>query len=240
MARTIHSSKLVELGNSGYEIVADEPDIRKWKVTNADGKILGIVDELLVDRELHKVRYIVLSIQGKPLNIVSRKVLIPIGIAELDPVDDIVILPTVTLEHLATLPEYRKGKLTIGTERRIRNIFVPSSIPADYDVNAADDAFYDNEQFDDRNLYSRKKKLNRTRGPMIQERDRVPKSGLAPFEEGVIQVTEKSEVPVVTKEPRVVEEVSINKEVRERDEKIKDSVRQTEVEVERLDKTRTP
>jgi len=81
-------SRLVELGNSGYEIVADEPDIRKWKVTNADRKLLGVVDELLVDRELHKVRYIVLGLHGKPLNLLSRKVLIPIGIAELDQVDE--------------------------------------------------------------------------------------------------------------------------------------------------------
>ena len=90
-SKTIRSSKLVELSNSGYEIVADEPDIRKWKVTNADGKILGVVDELLVDKQLHKVRYIVLNLQGKPLNLLSRKILIPIGIAELDPIDDTVI-----------------------------------------------------------------------------------------------------------------------------------------------------
>ena len=156
--KNIRSSKLVELTNSGYEIVADEPDIRKWKVTNADGKILGVVDELLVDRPLHKIRYIVLNLHGKPLNLVSRKVLIPIGIAKLDPVEDVVILPTVTLEHLATLPEHRRGKLTIGTERKIRNVFVPASIPGDYDINAADDAFYEHEEFDDRNLYSSRKK----------------------------------------------------------------------------------
>ena len=154
--RNIRYSKLVELSNSGYEIVADEPDIRKWKVVNADRKILGVVDELLVDRALHKVRYIVLNLHGKPLNLIPRKILIPIGIAQLDSIEDLVILPTVTLEHLATLPEYKKGKLTITTERKIRHVFSPAT--AEVDDSLTDDAFYDDEYFNDSHLYSTRKK----------------------------------------------------------------------------------
>jgi sporulation protein YlmC with PRC-barrel domain len=238
--RNIHYSKLVELGNSGYEIVADEPDIRKWRVTNANGKVLGVVDELLVDRQLNKVRYIVLDMQGKPLNLLSRKILIPIGIAQLDRVDDIVILPTITLEHLATLPTYKKGKLAFETERKIRNVFAASNAQADYNNDVADDTFYQDEYFDDRNFYeSRKKKFNRNERDVVNN-DRDTKEErreerFAPFKEDVMEITEQSEVPVVTKEARVVEEVSVNKDVTERDEKIKDSVRHNEVEVESLD-----
>ncbi len=155
--KKIRYSKLVELGNSGYEIVADEPDIRKWKVRNAAGKYLGVVEELLVDRELNKIRYIVLNIEGKPLNLLSRKVLIPIGIAELDRMDDVVILPAITIEHLATLPAYKRGKLSIETERKIRAIFTRSNVPGEYDESITDDAFYEHEHFNDGNLYSRKK-----------------------------------------------------------------------------------
>jgi hypothetical protein len=234
--RNIRYSKLVELGNSGYEIVADEPDIRKWKVTNGNGKILGVVDELLVDRQVNKVRYIVLDMQGKPLNLLSRKILIPIGIAQLDRVDDIVILPTITIEHLATLPTYKKGKLAFETERKIRNVFAPSNAQVDYNDDIADETFYQDDYFDDRNFYeSRKKKLNRNDSDAVNNRERK-EEGLAPFREGVVEITEQSEVPVVNKQTRVVEEVSVNKDVTERDEKIKDSVRLNEVEVERLDK----
>lgn len=145
-----HDSKLIELGKSGYEIVAGEPDIRKWKVINANRKVLGVVDELLIDNQLKKVRYIVLDLQGKPLNLLSRKVLIPIGVAEFDTMEDLVVLPTITLEHLATLPEYKSGKLTLDTERKIRNVFIPSTPDAvNYENNLSDD-FYDNEYFDDR------------------------------------------------------------------------------------------
>jgi len=233
--RNIRYSKLVELGNSGYEIVADEPDIRKWKVTNANGKVLGVVDELLVDRQVNKVRYIILDMQGKPLNLLSRKILIPIGIAQLDRVDDIVILPTITIEHLATLPTYKKGKLAFETERKIRNVFAPSNAQVDYNDDIADETFYQDDYFDDRNFYeSRKKKLSRNDHEAVNERER--EEGLAPFREGAVEITEQSEVPVVNKQTRVVEEVSVNKDVTERDEKIKDSVRRNEVEVERLDK----
>jgi stress response protein YsnF len=64
--------------------------------------------------------------------------------------------------------------------------------------------------------------------------DRRPNEEFRPFKEGTVEVTEKSEVPVVTKEPRIVEEVSVNKQVRDRDETVQDSVRRTEVEVEKL------
>jgi len=56
------------------------------------------------------------------------------------------------------------------------------------------------------------------------------------FREGEIEVTEHGEVPVVSKEARVVEEVSLGKEVEEREETIRDTVRSTEVEVENLNK----
>ena len=55
------------------------------------------------------------------------------------------------------------------------------------------------------------------------------------FREGEIEVRERSEVPVVNKEARVVEEINLRKDVRERDETVRDSVRTTEVEVENLE-----
>ena len=233
-------SKLVELGNSGYEIVSDEPDIRNWKVVNGNGKLLGVVNELLVDRQLNKIRYIVLGLNGKPLNLVSRKILIPIGIADLDEMDDLVILPNIGIEHLATLPDYRKGKLTLDSERKIRNIFL--NTPDDYNDGIEGDAFYEHEQFNDSNLLKRKKKYETRSNTLTEEnapvRDHTSNNGLKPFREGVIEITENSEVPVVTKETRVVEEVSLNKEVREYDEKVKDTVRSTELDIEDLNDDR--
>lgn len=57
------------------------------------------------------------------------------------------------------------------------------------------------------------------------------------FQEGQIELTEHAEVPVVAKTANVVEEISIGKQVTERDEVIRDTVRSTEVDVENLAKT---
>ncbi len=54
------------------------------------------------------------------------------------------------------------------------------------------------------------------------------------FKEGEVELVERAEVPVVGKEARVVEEVSLGKQVEERDETIRDTVRKTEVDVENL------
>ena len=240
--KKIRYSKLIELSNSGYEIVAGEPDIRKWKVRNATGKYLGVVDELLVDRQLNKIRYIVLNLEGKPLNLLPRKLLIPIGIAEFDEMDDVVILPGITIEHLATLPTYKKSKLSIETERKIGTIFSRSNVSEDCDENdnGTDDVFYEHEHFNERNLHSRKKNFERPGNDLIGQGNPVntdpSKQVLAPFQEGVIEITEHSEVPVVSKEARVVEEISVNKDVTEHNEKVKDSVRKTEVEIENLNR----
>ena len=56
----------------------------------------------------------------------------------------------------------------------------------------------------------------------------------AAFKEGTTEMIETAEVPVVAKEARVVEEVSLGKEASERSETIRDTVRKTEVDVEDL------
>jgi len=63
-----------------------------------------------------------------------------------------------------------------------------------------------------------------------------PASGaeLNTFKEGTIEVTETDEEAVVAKQARVVEEVVVRKDVEERTEKVRDTVRRTDVEVEQL------
>ncbi len=54
------------------------------------------------------------------------------------------------------------------------------------------------------------------------------------FKEGTVTMTETAEVPVVQKSARVVEEVSIGKKAKEHTETIKENVRETKVDVERV------
>jgi len=55
------------------------------------------------------------------------------------------------------------------------------------------------------------------------------------FRERTIEATETAEEAVVAKEARVVEEVVVNKDVAERTETVRDTVRRTDVDVERTD-----
>ena len=64
--------------------------------------------------------------------------------------------------------------------------------------------------------------------------DRAITGADATFKEGTIEVTETSEVPVVTKEARVVEEVVVGKTATDRVETVRDTVRRTDVDVEQI------
>lgn len=57
------------------------------------------------------------------------------------------------------------------------------------------------------------------------------------FQEGTIEVREQAEMPVVSKTARVVEEVRLEKDVEERDETIRETLRGTDVDVENLSST---
>jgi uncharacterized protein (TIGR02271 family) len=59
------------------------------------------------------------------------------------------------------------------------------------------------------------------------------------FKEGDVTLTESAERAVVAKEAHVVEEVSLGKEVTEREQVIHDTVRNTEVDVEQIPSTTT-
>jgi uncharacterized protein (TIGR02271 family) len=61
----------------------------------------------------------------------------------------------------------------------------------------------------------------------------------AAFKEGSMEIRETSEEPVVSKQARVVGEVEVGKDVTERKETVKDTVRRSDVEVEDLPGSRT-
>jgi len=62
---------------------------------------------------------------------------------------------------------------------------------------------------------------------------RASEADLGAFKEGMTELREKAEEAVVSKTARVVEEVRVGKEVTERKQKIKDTARRTEVDVQR-------
>jgi hypothetical protein len=158
------NDRLRELRSSGFEMAEGNPDIRGWKVISANDVAVGKIKELLFDVASRKVRYIIVDLDGKPINLLSRDVVIPVGLAELDKTENVVYLPDVTVGNLAMLPEYKKGKLTFKTERDIRDVFMPASSRAadklaDFEAtnNPEREAFYNNEYYDDTRMLRRRK-----------------------------------------------------------------------------------
>jgi stress response protein YsnF len=65
----------------------------------------------------------------------------------------------------------------------------------------------------------------------------VTKGDLESFRPGEMEITERAEVPIVGKQARVVQEVEVGKEVTEKNQTIRDTVKGTQVDVEKLDQT---
>jgi hypothetical protein len=46
------------------------------------------------------------------------------GLAEIDRKENLVMIPALTVGHLASLPAYERGKISMDTENAIRSVFV--------------------------------------------------------------------------------------------------------------------
>lgn len=207
----INDNRLHELRGSGYEMAEGDPDIRGWKVRNLQGQVMGNIDELIFDPASKKVRYLVIDIEGKVFNIISRKVLVPVGLAELHEENDDVIFPDVTPGQLAALPDYKKGNVTEATEKSIRNVFGEAGVATmAADTNGTDD-FYNHEHFDEDRMYSKRKSKiqDETTIPVIEENINV---GKRLIETGGVRVTKNIVEKPVEEMIRLKEEhVTVNR-----------------------------
>jgi len=111
--------RLQELDHSNFEIVKGEPDIRGWDVRYRDGEKIGSVEELILDTKEKRVRYMVVDLDENELRLEHRKILVPIGMAELDQIEDDVLMPNISVDQICNLPVYERNNLTEDTERRI-------------------------------------------------------------------------------------------------------------------------
>jgi hypothetical protein len=72
------------LKGSDYRIADGEPDIRGWKVRSRDGRIIGKVRDLLINKSHRLAEYIEVELEGDD----DRRTVLPIQSAVLDEDDD--------------------------------------------------------------------------------------------------------------------------------------------------------
>jgi hypothetical protein len=174
-------SRLESLKGSNFEIVDNEPHILGWTIKDQEGRTIGEVDDLIFDPASRRVRYIVMDLEGNVLDLEPRDVLVPIGIAELHPSDDDVILPGVTADHLRGLPPYKSGSITRDMENSVVSAFsslkgavagAAGAVTGAVSGTAADvkDDFYTHEHFNEERTYR-----NRPATPLIREESELSK-----------------------------------------------------------------
>jgi len=156
--------RLQELDHSNFEITKGDPDIRGWDVRYRNGERIGSVEELVLDTKAKKVRYMIVDLDENELRLEHRKVLIPIGFAELDNGNDDVLIPNVSVDQLCSLPDYNRNSLTHEVERKISSVFgrkvnvepvkpLQSSDRATVASDDVDPDFYSHEHYSTDNLY---------------------------------------------------------------------------------------
>jgi len=150
-------SRLEELSGSDYEIADGQPDIKGWDVKNDINEVIGDVEELLINPQTQKVRYMVVDTDANDLRLSARKILIPIGVAELHEDDDYIVIPHITAALIETLPDYERGALSAEHETTTRSLFSGLGNSNSVVANQSSvKSFYEHEQFNANRLYNRR------------------------------------------------------------------------------------
>ena len=226
-----------------YDLVNSGQDCMGWTVIDQAGNEIGRVTEMLINTETEKVDSIIVDgksrIAAQDFALRDKQVVVRglrgdgeiTGNYQEDGESDSyeALTGTAGAKHVAGLTreaaegetvlpiieeQFKVGKRSVDTGgARIRTTI--EEVPVEETVSL------------------REENVTVERRPVNRPVENAP----AAFEEGTIEVTEMAEVPVVSKEARVVEEVVVSKDVTEHQETVRDTVRRTDVDVDDLDRS---
>jgi hypothetical protein len=127
-----------------YEVADDDEDIMDWNVVGRDGRKVGEVEDMIVDMQAMKVRYIEVELDDDLPGVQDdHRVLIPVGMADLDHSNNNVIVSNLDSSQVTSFPPYRGESITRDYENSLMSAFSPG-----YQAGTAQDAtFYDHEHF---------------------------------------------------------------------------------------------
>lgn len=133
-----------------YQVADGAPDVRGWDVATRDGRDIGKVKELLVDPAQMRVRYLCVELDDElAAGRDDRRVLIPVGSAQLDDDDDVVFINGMDVAAIGALPGYRGGAPDRDFERDLRTRTGSTR-------NIEDDDFYAGSDFDEDRFYGQR------------------------------------------------------------------------------------
>ena len=168
-----HLYKLDEL--SDYKVASDDPDVSGWEVRDADNRVIGKVDNLIVNKHTERVVYLDVAVDntiidarhdpyGRPENVDIREfvnkdgenhVIIPIGMVSLDLENKTVRSQGINHRTFAETKRYAADTpINREYENTVLNTYNRDRIPLS--TVYEDDVFYDRDEFD-RERYSRRR-----------------------------------------------------------------------------------
>ncbi len=136
-----------------------------WDVTSLDGRKIGEVDDLLVDTNLLKVRYVEMKLDDDLVSDEDRRyAVLPIGTAQLDDDDDQVVV-NVRADDMRTFPAYTRGHFSREQETALMARLSPAAPGVSPASGGSGRDFYGQPFFDDRRPFeNRRAKLGRGNG----------------------------------------------------------------------------
>jgi stress response protein YsnF len=211
-----------------YELVDKDRDIRGWSVQDHAGRVLGKVKELLVDTDREAVTHIVVDNGAEypiwDIDLADRQILlkpsamnsaeVPLSERETMRLSTVSPLPAKDGNlHLLVIEE----RLRIGKRQIERGGVRISALVSEHPVQTQ--------------VQVREEQVEVLRRPV--DRSATP-ADLAQMRDRTVDVIARAEVPVVIKQPRVVEEVVVTREVQEHEETVRDLVRRRDVDITAL------
>lgn len=153
-----HNDRVVPLTQlPDYEVAEGDPDVRGWEVLASDGRSVGRVEELIVDKDAMKVRYLDIGLGNDLSESAAGRgghILVPIGNARLDRADDRIFVDSMGSSDLASLPAFTAGSITRDYESEIRSRFDSS-----FSEERPGTDFYAHDLYDEDRFYEPRREV---------------------------------------------------------------------------------
>lgn len=146
-----HLFKLTELDD--YKVSGDDPDVRGWSILDRDRNEFGRIEELIVDPEKEKVRYLdVVPNTKESVDEGDLHMLIPVGAARIVDDENKVIVDGIERDRLDSYPMHRGDYFSRDIEHRVVESF---STPGGGSLSSTETGdFYDHVLFDVDRFYT--------------------------------------------------------------------------------------
>lgn len=147
---------------SDYKVASHYPDIRGWKITDANNLVIGTVDDLIVNKAEERVVYLDLEVDKKLIddrdtpvieihNDDENHLLLPIGAVSIDESNKSVICNDVSYATFGRAKRFRKGEnINREYETALLRTYYPNDDSDTLRNKNQDDDFYRRSHFERR------------------------------------------------------------------------------------------